>query len=332
MRTKIDRRSFLRTVGKAVVITAATGTLTGCGEPNPPNKDQILTEVLEKDKTYSTYDINITSYQIIERTTDKSEMTDDVWFQVVGETDDFSYEATYEITHVLQEKSWAVGSFDCPENQFVPLSFPTEEDALRLIEQENRQCVSLGQTDGDGWKEFVYSFRCTEQTYPSLSLVSQIDVQFKFEPNTGKVWRTKIEKDENIGYQFHLAGDWSYTDEKCDIHINVGESPMMTFEDDTPILALNSYNIWFRRRTDGFSNEMEEKRYERNQVMEISGIVYVPSYSWKLGDRGRTNELNWKFEMEGGWIFIEYSSKRKDFVIIYDIKYGSINTLERKNG
>ena len=332
MRKKIDRRNFLKTVGKAVVVTAATGTLAGCGEPNPPNKDEILADILNRDDTYTTYEIEVTSCNIIERNTDKSNMTDDVCFQVTGETTLFSYEATYNITYIMQEKSWVVGSFDCPENQFVPLYFPTENDALKLIERENRECVSLGQTDGDGWKEFVYSFRCIDQTYPSLSLVSQIDVQFKFVPNRDNIWQTKIKNDENIGYQFHLAGNWNYQDEECDIHINVGESPVTIFYEDTPTLTLNSYNVWFRRKTEWFSNEMEEKSYEGNQTKEISGTVYLPSFNWEYGDRSRTVDLNWKFELEGERIIIEYSSKQKDFVITYDITRGGYNTLERENG
>lgn len=331
MPKKLDRRKFLKTVGKAAVVTAASGMLAGCGEPKPPEEGRIMEEVLDRDDNYSKYDINITSYKIIERDTDKSNMTDNVRFQVMGETDTFSYEATYDITYTLREKTWAIGSFDCPENQFVPLSFPTEDDAMKEIEQEDRQCVSLGQTDGDGWKEFVYSFQCKDQTYPSLSLISKIDVQFKFVPSTGTVWQAKIKNDEKIGYQFHLAGDWYYKDEECDIHMNVDESPEMMFFDDTPVLTVNSYNIWSRQRTGWFTNEREEKSYEVNQTTEISGEIYLPSYDWYFGDRSRTSELYWIFGLENEQFVVEYVSEQKDFVIKYSVPYGGYETLERKN-
>lgn len=323
MSKKLNRRKFLKTVGKAAVVTAASGMLAGCGEPKPPEEGRIMAEILDRDDTYSKYNINITSYKIIERDTDKANMTDNVWFQVMGETDTFSYEATYDITYTLREKSWLIGSFDCPENQFVPLVFPTEDDALKEIEQENRQCISLGQTGGDGWKSFIYSFQCIDQTYPSLSLVSQIDVEMKFQPSKDEVWKARIESDKKVGYQFHFAGDWYYKDENYDIYINVGESPVMMF-DDTPTLTVNSYKIWFRRSTGWFTNETEEKSYAGNKTTEISGVIGSP-YSVRYSvDRNRFEDLKWSFELDGEDCRIEYL--RGDFVL----EYNGIKILTRE--
>lgn len=315
MEKKIRRRKFLETVGKVAVVTAVTGTLEGCGSPAPPSKDKILADVRDKDDTYLRYNINVTSYEIIERETSKTDMIDNVCFQVIGETNNFSYEATYKITYVLREKTWMIGSFECQESQFVPLNFPTETDAQKVIEQEDRQCVSLGQTDGDGWKNFIYTFQCIDRIYTSFGLVSQIDVELKFTPSTDTIWKANIKNSEIIGYQFYLAGDWYRKDEDHDCYINVGESPVQMFE-DTPILTVNSYKIWYRSR-EWYRSESVEKRYESNEAVDLTGGIGTPFDIGYSLERKKFDELTWYFKVEGesGVVQVAYNSGQDDFVL-----------------
>lgn len=321
MKRKMTRRNFLKVAAETAAVTTATGMLSSCGiTARVQDKEKIKAGVLQKDGTYSKYDnLVITSYEILSRETNKSEMTDKVCFQVIAENELFSYEATYDIVYILQEKSWTMGSFECIENQFVPLVFPTEEDAQKEVEQESRRCISLGQTDGDGWKDFVYSFQCIDQTYPSLALVSQVDVALKFVPSTDTVWKASIKNSDVVGYQFNMAGDWYYKDEEHDIHINVGESPVMMFN-DTPTLTVNSYKIWFRRQ-EWYMTEVEEKHYESNTPVELSGAIGSPYSVWYSVDRNAFDELIWGFELDGENCRIEYDFKQKDFALNYEGNY-----------
>lgn len=330
---KINRRNFMKAMGKTVLLATAAGTLGACGAKIPVrDKEQIKEDVLQKDSTYSRYDhpempFTITSYEILNRETSQSEMTDNVTFQMAAENEYFSYEGTYDITYILNEKSWSMGSFDLRESQFTPLRFPTEDDAQEIVEQENRQCISLGQTGGDGLKEFVYSFQCIDQTYPSLRIVSQVDVQFQFGPNDETIWETNVSS-EKIGYQFDLAGDWHFKDSDHDIHINVAESPVTLFY-DTPTLTINSDKIWFRRKEWNMS-QSEERHYERNEPVELSGSIGSPYDIRYSVERDAIDELFWLFELDGESCKVAYDYKQGDFALMYEGNY--YQTLSRNNG
>lgn len=54
---KINRRNFMKAMGKTVLLATAAGTLGACGAKIPVrDKEQIKEDVLQKDSTYSRYD------------------------------------------------------------------------------------------------------------------------------------------------------------------------------------------------------------------------------------------------------------------------------------
>lgn len=194
--------------------------LSGCGlGNNAKSESEILKDISKQDRYFSDYNIEISSSNITKRQTNKDSKSDYVWLSIVGEAEDFTYFADYELTYVLYNEGWLLENFDRVDSSYEAKQKPDIKAIESTIPDIYTDCslVSEQQLYANAYK-YLYS------GYTEISdiLLAQYDltVTANFYPGSG--W-AMYSSEKEMALNWNLNGNWEYNSENINISAIVSD-------------------------------------------------------------------------------------------------------------
>ena len=132
---------FKKLFGGILILMLLIITLTACTKDKTKTEKEILEDIKTNDDYFSTYNLNIDSFEVTKRQTNQESKSDYVWCDVTASNDDFTYNAQYEVTYGLYNDGWLLDScyndyFDYSANWY-----PSEEDAKEYFDEINSDLI-----------------------------------------------------------------------------------------------------------------------------------------------------------------------------------------------
>lgn len=138
--------------------------LTACGNSAKSEKE-VAFELSEIDSYFISYGLELESYSVEKRQTNKDDKNDFIWITIAGSNDLFDYSADYEVTYVLYNDGWRLENHQLTDSSYmVTADFDRTELEQKLLEEyESFEYISSDRTDNTerlhytARKETVYS-------------------------------------------------------------------------------------------------------------------------------------------------------------------------------
>lgn len=187
------------------------------------SESEILKDISTQDHYFSDYEIKISSSNITKRQTNEDSKTDYIWISIVGEAEDFTYFADYELTYVLYNDGWLLEYFDEVDSSYEAKIKPDIKTIESTIPATYTDCTLISEKQSSANS---YSYLYLGYSEISNVLLAQYDltVNAYFAPNRG--WTTSLSEEEGA-LHWNLNGNWEYHSE--DINISAAVS---AFEED----------------------------------------------------------------------------------------------------
>ena len=260
--------------GGILILMLLTITLTACTKDKTKTEKEILEDIKTNDDYFSTYNLNVDSFEVTKRQTNQESKSDYVWCDVTASNDDFTYNAQYEVTYGLYNDGWLLDScyndyFDYSANWY-----PSEEDAKEYFDEINSDLI---------FDDFVFNGESDKgNTYITYSgtisgeregkyLISDYDLtlSYTFYPNQGWV--------ENLSeiptYRtYDILGEWAGENRGDIFNINFIDT---TYNADNDVIYVNfEYNRYSEAtKRNYYSDDIETRKIINSSYSDCDFIV-----------------------------------------------------------
>lgn len=194
--------------------------LCSCSNGNDAKSEsEILKDISTQDHYFSNYEIEISSSNITKRQTNEDSKTDYVWISIVGEAEDFTYFADYELTYVLYNDGWLLENFDEVNSSYEAKLKPDIKAIESTIPVTYTDCSLISEQQSSANS---YSYLYSGYSEISDVLLAQYDltVTAYFNPNSG--WTTSLSEKEGA-LNWNLNGNWEYNNGDINISAVVSD-------------------------------------------------------------------------------------------------------------